>query len=175
MQQTQNRPSAASFPLQLLLLTTVWTSPVWFCITLGLTIYKGILLPFPPAALPLEIIGVVALQMVQVFAFQAAKRGNLTETFAYLALGILLLIMTCGGLTYFMWFQTYVMQLDLAISAMFLALNGLSVLFCVGALSNIVSSANAIGAAAPGQQTQQQQTQQQQQQGVPQDQHDKQS
>ena len=126
----------ASFPLQLLLIVALLACPVWVITTIALLIYKGTILPFQPAALPMEIIGVALVYGVQYFGCSFGKRGNLTETTSVLIVSVVLLLISGIGMFYYMWLQTYVMMLDLGMSASMLGLNGLTILFTLAALQS---------------------------------------
>lgn len=143
--QAQRGKSGASFPLQLVLSTLIYYAPCWVIITLSLLIYKGTRLPFPPSAYGGEIAGVIMLYVLQVAACTLGKRGNLTENVGVLGVSVALLIPLVAGSVYYMWLQTYVMRLDLGVSASLLGLNSLAMLFAFQALST-ASGANAAGA-----------------------------
>ena len=130
----------SSLGLQLLLITSAIFCPCWFLLTLALLIYKATFLPYPPTALGFEITCTFLVWFVQIGAVQQGKKGNLTENIPTLAVGMLLLLLVCGGAIFYMWGQTYVMMLDLGFSASLLALDGLAVLIC-GATMYGISSA----------------------------------
>ncbi|KAH9577189.1 hypothetical protein LSM04_008961 [Trypanosoma melophagium] len=117
-----------SLCFQLLLYCSCGWSCVWFIVTLSLLIYKGTLLYFPPAAQPMEIVSAFLLLMVDLAACIIGSRGNVTEETTSMILSIILLLVAVLGAMYYMWFQTYVMMLDLAFSATLLGFNGLGVL-----------------------------------------------
>lgn len=146
----------ASFPLQLLLIIALLSCPVWVITTIALLIYKGSILPYPPAALPMEIIGVVLCYGVQYFACSFGKRGNLTETTSVLIVSVVLLLIAGIGMLYYMWLQTYVMMLDLGMSASVVAINGLTVLCAIAALQSAAGS-DAVMQMSPAVQQQAQQ------------------
>lgn len=134
------RPSASSFPLQLLLILAIFSVPVWFIITVALLIFKAVTLPYPPLALGFEFTATVLIYIVQYFGVTLGKRGNLMESTGTLMSGIVLLIFACVGTIYFMWFQVYVLMLDVIVSATFLTVDGFAVLLGLYAFQ-------AIGAA----------------------------
>ncbi|ORC93481.1 uncharacterized protein TM35_000013580 [Trypanosoma theileri] len=119
---------SGSLCFQLLLYCCCGWSCIWFIVTLSLLIYKGTVLYFPPAAQPMEIVSSFLLLMVDVAAFFLGSRGNITEETTPMIFSIILLLVAVLGAMYYMWFQTYVMMLDLAFSATLLAFNGLGLL-----------------------------------------------
>ncbi|RNF12137.1 transmembrane protein 216 [Trypanosoma conorhini] len=127
-----------SLSFQLLLYGSSGWSGIWFILTLALLIYKGTLLPFPPAALPMEIVSAFFLLVVDIAALSLGTRGNLTEEVGTSCLALGLLLVAAVGAVYYMWLQTYVMMLDLAFSAILLGLNILTVLAGVYALQGVV-------------------------------------
>ena len=131
---------SSSLFLQLLLITCAIFCPMWWILTLALLIYKAIILPYPPTALGLEITCSLLVWLVQIGAVNQGKRGNLTENIPTLAVGVLLIFVTVCGATYYMWFQTYVMMLDLGFSATLLALNGLAFIWALMTMQGINSS-----------------------------------
>ncbi|CUI14653.1 membrane-associated protein, putative [Bodo saltans] len=128
----------ASFPLQIFLHLGRFFSVPWFVITLALLIYKGVKLPFPQdVALPLEIVSSFLVMAIHWVAVNVGIKGNLTESPRLLLLSILLNAVILFGIIYFMWLQTYVMRLDLGVSATYLSLVGLTFVFSLVGLQNI--------------------------------------
>ena len=151
------RPEASNFGLQLLFILAVCFNPIWGIITLALLIFKATYLPFPPTALGFEIAGAVGVYICEVLGVHFGKRGNLTEHVTALALGLGLLLVASAGQLYFMYFQTYVMMLDLGLSATFLGMNGFCVIVGLVTLQNISAAgapasilAGKSGAVPPG-------------------------
>jgi transmembrane protein 216 len=137
--QTGRGSGGVSFPLQIFLNIALVFSPFWWAITFSLLIYKGTRLPFPNAALPVEIVVSALLVGLQYIAVRFGKRGNLTESTKILLVAAALLTVASVGFIYYMWLQTYVMMLDLAFSAAQLGLNGITLLMCVVAIQNASS------------------------------------
>ncbi|ESL11840.1 hypothetical protein TRSC58_00401 [Trypanosoma rangeli SC58] len=127
-----------SLSFQLLLYGSFGWSGIWFIVTLALLIYKGTLLPFPPAALPMEIVSAFLLLLVDIAALFLGTRGNLTEEVSTSCLTLCLLVVASVGATYYMWLQTYVTMLDLVFSAILLSLHILAALAGVYAVQGVV-------------------------------------
>ncbi|KAF8296002.1 hypothetical protein C3747_356g12 [Trypanosoma cruzi] len=127
-----------SLSFQLLLYGSAGWSGIWFVVTLGLLIYKGSTLQFPPAALPMEIVSALLLLVIDFAALSLGTRGNLAEEVGTSCLAIGLLLVAAVGAIYYMWLQTYVMMLDLAFSAILLGLNVLAVLAGVYAVQGAI-------------------------------------
>lgn len=143
---TARGKGGASFPLQLMLHVGRLFSIPWFLLTLSLLIYKGTVLPFPEAALPMEIIASALVLLVHWVACSTGKHGNLTESPRMLLLSMFLMACATFGAFYFMWLQTYVMRLDLAFSAVFLGFNGLALVLSVVGLQNAAGDDLPFGA-----------------------------
>lgn len=137
------RPSASSFPLQLCLIASIFYAPIWVIVTLALMIFKGVTLPYPPSAFWPEVVSIALVWLVQYGAVTLGKRGNLTENTSGLGVALLLLLLAECAFVYFMWFQVYVLMLDLAVSATFVIINGLNVILTVAAVRGI-GQANAM-------------------------------
>eukprot|EP00796_Vickermania_ingenoplastis_P007211 gene7211-5068_t len=123
-----------------LLISLAWAG-IWFAVTVSLLGLKGSKLPFSPAALPLEIIACVLVTIVDFLAFLFGKQGNLTEEVKTIALSLAFLLVSLCGALYFMWFQSYVMRLDLAFSAIFLGINALTIFSGIWAIHQASSQA----------------------------------
>lgn len=136
MDTTSNTGGGASFLFQLLLLFSVGWCVLWWMLTLGFLIFKAIYLPFPPAALPMEIVASVLVVVIDVFGVLIGVRGNKTENIMTLVLSAFLIAVAAVGAIYYMWLQTYVLMLDLAFSAIFLGINALTVLLAMWAAQN---------------------------------------
>lgn len=124
----------ASLLFHLLHLFSLIWSMVWLIVTITLLGIKGAKLPFTPGALPIEIISSVLVIVVNFVGCSFAKAGNLTEEIKTIAISLAFFVVAIGGIVYFMWFQSYVMILDLALSAVFLGVNGILVFSGVWAI-----------------------------------------
>lgn len=140
--RTSRGKGGASFPLQLLLLLSVFMCIIWFIITVSLMIFKGVNFPYADYALGLEIAAPFLFVIIHLMAFSVGKRGNLTESLPMLVVaGALVLLCAVAGF-YYMWLQTYVLMLDLYISAFYLGVCGLTLLFSIVAMQNAAGGAS---------------------------------
>ncbi|EPY33148.1 transmembrane protein [Strigomonas culicis] len=139
MYNAERTIGGASFPFQLMLVVSMGWSVVWLLLTFSFLIFKATVVPFPPAALPMEIIACFLVLVVQVVAALLGMRGNLTEDASTILISLLLLAIVAVGAIYYMWLQTYVMMLDLAFSAILLGCNGLTLLCGVWAAQRAVT------------------------------------
>jgi hypothetical protein len=135
------RPVASSFPLQILLILSMYVCLVWLLLTLSLIAYKAIMLPYPPAALGCEIVAVLLMYLVQFFAVNVGKQANMTENTTALLVSVVLLLICIAGAVYFGRGQTYVMRLDMGFSFAYVAWNALAVLFAALAMQGFSSAA----------------------------------
>lgn len=108
-------------------------------LTIALLIFKGVFLPFPRAALPIEICVSVFALLSNAFGVMLGVRGNLTENGPTIFVGVGLVLVSSVAAIYFMWLQTYVLMLDLAFSAIYVGVNSLTVI--VGLLCGRVALA----------------------------------
>ncbi|KAG5468568.1 hypothetical protein CUR178_01401 [Leishmania enriettii] len=127
----------ASFPYQLQLLFSIGWASIWWVVTLGLLIFKAFHLPFPPAALPMEVVASVLVLIVNAFGVLIGIRGNKTESPSTILISTALLGITTVGAIYYMWLQTYVLMLDLAFSAIYVGINGVGILLGFWATQNV--------------------------------------
>jgi transmembrane protein 216 len=141
MPTTSGTGGGASLLFHLMLLFSVAWCVLWWMLTLGFLIFKAIHLPFPPAALPVEIVTSVLVVVINLFGVLIGFRGNRTESTTSLTLSAFLLAIAAVGAIYYMWLQTYILMLDLAFSAIFLGINALSVLLAFWAAQNAVRHA----------------------------------
>lgn len=117
----------ASLLFHVLHLASLSWSIVWLVVSITLLGIKGANLPFTPGALPIEIISSILVVVVNYVGCVFAKAGNLKEEIKALAISLAFFVVAIGGALYFMWFQSYVMKLDLVFSSVFLAINGVLV------------------------------------------------
>ncbi|CAC9536688.1 Predicted membrane protein [Leishmania donovani] len=118
----------ASFPFHLQLLTSIGCAAIWWIVTLGLLIFKALYLPFPPAALPMEVVASFLVLLVNAFGVFIGMRGNKMESTSAIVISTVLLSIAAVGAIYYMWLQTYVLMMDLAFSATYLGINGVAIL-----------------------------------------------
>lgn len=120
-----DRPAGgASLVFHLLLYLSFFWSLVWWVTTIVLLLIKWSKFPFINGALIIEIISSILVFIVNFLGVTFAKGGNLLEEVRTIAMSLAFLIIALGGAIYFMWFQSYVMRLDLIVSAVFLGING---------------------------------------------------
>lgn len=140
----EHTTGGASFLLQLALLGSLGWSFVWVLLTFSLLVFKATFLPFPPAALPMQIVAAFLVLFANLIGVFVGVRGNLTEDVSALGVSLALLLMAGVGALYYMWLQTYVMMLDLGFSAVFLGMNCLSLLAGVKAILRVSSRRSSL-------------------------------
>ncbi|GET92160.1 hypothetical protein, conserved [Leishmania tarentolae] len=118
----------ASFSFHLLLFMSIGWASIWWIVTVSLLIFKALHLPFPPAALPMEIVASFLVLLVNAFGVLIGIRGNKTENTSTIVISATLLAISAVGAIYYMWLQTYVLMMDLAFSAFYLGVNGIAIL-----------------------------------------------
>ncbi|CCW60533.1 unnamed protein product [Phytomonas sp. EM1] len=125
-----------SLLFQVTLFCTLAWSVVWFLLTFSFLIFKASILPFPLAALTMEIVSTFLVLVVELLSVITGIRGNLTECRTTIVVSNILLFVGGIGAFYYMWLQTYVMMLDLAFSAILLGVDALTFLSGFWALHN---------------------------------------
>eukprot|EP01061_Rhynchopus_euleeides_P028676 TRINITY_DN46789_c0_g1_i1.p2 TRINITY_DN46789_c0_g1~~TRINITY_DN46789_c0_g1_i1.p2 ORF type:complete len:153 (+),score=51.25 TRINITY_DN46789_c0_g1_i1:28-459(+) len=123
--------SLSSLPLQASLVLSLVAAALWLVSSIITWVYKGIVLPYPEGAWPAEIFLMLAIFMLELLSRSLAARGNLLEYRGPIFAAALLSTVEAAGLLYFLRFQPYVVKLDLYLSAVFMAVKGLSVLLMV--------------------------------------------
>lgn len=144
--RTSRGKGGASFPLQLMLLLSVGICPLWVICTVSLMIFKGVTFPYADYALGLEIAAPFLFLIVHIVGFNVGKRGNLTESFPMLLVASVLILLCCVAGFYYMWLQTYVLMMDLYMSAIYLGVCAITVIFCASAKMLSGEASNAASA-----------------------------
>ncbi|KAG5468156.1 hypothetical protein LSCM1_02131 [Leishmania martiniquensis] len=137
MPASDGTAGGASFSYHLQLLVSIGWAAIWWMMTLGLLVFKALRLPFPPAALPMEIVASFLVLIVNAFSVLIGMRGNKTENPSTILISAALLAIATAGAVYYMWLQTYVLILDLAFSAIYVGINGVALLLSVWAAQSV--------------------------------------
>ncbi|KAI9338087.1 hypothetical protein DFJ73DRAFT_587271 [Zopfochytrium polystomum] len=130
----------SSLPLQILLFFNSQYYVVEWLVLLGCLIYKGTFLPFPPAALQLEIFGLFPFALLEACRLFIGVRGNKLEEKGTVGIFLGLSIIAFFGHLFYCWWQTYVLVLDAAFA-------GAGVLFVAGELAAGTAELIALPAA----------------------------
>lgn len=123
-----------SLLFQLVLLLSLLWSLVWFVGTLVLLIVKYFSLPFPGAAFPVEVVASFLVIVVHFLGFFWGRAGNLCEQIGKIGMSLFFFFLCILGSIYFMWFQSYIMKLDVALSCVYLLINCFTLLLGIWAI-----------------------------------------
>ncbi|CAH1794529.1 unnamed protein product [Owenia fusiformis] len=121
----------SSLPYQILLYCNGWYYGLFFIAEILIFIYKGETLPFPPSALGGEVTLLFILAGIEAIRIFFGQKGNLTERMVAVVLCIALSIPSLFGALYFLLWQTYVLRIEVILSAIQLAFLGLELIFGV--------------------------------------------
>ncbi|GBN01454.1 hypothetical protein AVEN_259010-1 [Araneus ventricosus] len=125
-----NKPFS-SLSYQIFLVTGCWVFLVFTFLEALLLIFKKIFFVYPTGNLLFEIALLVFLFGIESVRNFLGKKGNLTERLLSVVLSLLLTIPVACGICYFLWFQTYVLKVDLIISIVLLSFIAFQTLFAI--------------------------------------------
>uniref|UniRef100_A0A0K0FG28 Transmembrane protein n=1 Tax=Strongyloides venezuelensis TaxID=75913 RepID=A0A0K0FG28_STRVS len=103
----------SSLALQVLLNAAFTYSSIYFILMFLIFLYKATTLTYPVYIKVIEGLLIIEILPLEILKFSWARRGNLTETWAYLSLSMLLNILMGLICLYFMFFQAFVVALEL--------------------------------------------------------------
>ncbi|KAI1899068.1 hypothetical protein AGOR_G00078880 [Albula goreensis] len=98
-------------------------------------VYKGVLLPYPRANLTLDIVLLFIYLGLEVLRLFYGRKGNLCERSLALALSVAVLVPCVVLCVYYLLLQTFVLRLELLLSAVLLCFYGLELLLALLTIS----------------------------------------
>jgi len=119
----------SSLPLEIAVYYNKFYAPALIIVCFLTFIYKGILLPYPPNALGLEVAFVFLYGFIEWARLHLASRGNRVELISPTFLSLCLAAPTIVFHSYMISLQVYVLRLDLIIHAIALIFVGVQVFF----------------------------------------------
>lgn len=123
----------SSLPLQILLHLNIYYFALYWIIELILYVYKGIILPFPDVGgtLGLEVVLLCLIAVIESFRLFFGYKGNLGERKQTLSWSIILAIPILVSQIYLMFWQTYVLRLEVILCSILFAIVGLEFLLSI--------------------------------------------
>ncbi|KAG7464970.1 hypothetical protein MATL_G00171240 [Megalops atlanticus] len=131
----------SSAPLQVLLYLNGWYFAAFFIAEILMFIYKGVLLPYPQPNLILDIVLLFLYLGLEVLRLFYGWKGNLCERSLALVVSLAVLVPCTVLCVYYLLLQTFVLRLEVLLSAILLCFYGLELLLGLITLS-VFSRAN---------------------------------
>ncbi|KAG8198548.1 hypothetical protein JTE90_026449 [Oedothorax gibbosus] len=125
-----NKP-ISSLSYQILLVSGWWVFQLYFFAICLAIIFKKIYFVYPTTNLVSEIALLCFLFGTESIRIFLGKKGNLTERMLSVVLSLLLTVPVTCGVSYFMWWQTYILKSDLIVSIIMLVFYTLQTLFAI--------------------------------------------
>ncbi|XP_064618148.1 transmembrane protein 216-like [Liolophura sinensis] len=132
----------SSLPYQILLYINGWYFAFFFVAEILIFAFKGETLPFPSSVLAAEVILLFILAGIEALRLFFGQKGNLTERIIGVLTSILLSVPALFGAIYLILWQTYVLRIDIVLSAIQLCF------ICLETIFGIVSMVT-FGRASP--------------------------
>ncbi|KAK0052573.1 transmembrane protein 216 [Biomphalaria pfeifferi] len=119
----------SSLPYQILLYLNGWYFAFFFVCEILLFVFKGETLPYATNVLAAEVILLFLLAIVEALRLFFGKRGNLTEQIMGVLVCVFLSISTIFGVLFFLLWQTYVLRVEIILTAIQLFFIGMEIIF----------------------------------------------
>ncbi|CAD5213548.1 unnamed protein product [Bursaphelenchus xylophilus] len=113
----KSRQIRSSLPLEILLYINARISIVFFFVFIGIHIYKSTYLHVPKHADVSELIILLSFGPLEALRISWARRGNLTETTAFIAFSLMLSLAIIAICVYIGFFQNYVLMVELILAS----------------------------------------------------------
>lgn len=131
----KSSPILSSTPLEVLLFLNGWYYPVYFIAEILMFIYKGLLLPYPPATLTLDLVLLFLYLGVEILRLFFGSKGNLSQRTLPLAVSLLLSLPCSVMSVYFLLLQSFVLRVEVILNAILLLFYLLELLLGIVALA----------------------------------------
>ncbi|KAM8733783.1 transmembrane protein 216 isoform 1-T1 [Acanthopagrus schlegelii] len=128
-----SQPILSSTPLQVLFYLNSWYFAAFYLAEILMFIYKGILLPYPSDNLVLDVVLLLLFLGLETLRIFYGWKGNLCERSLASCVSLFILIPCVALAVYYLLLQTFVLRLELLLSAVLLCFYGLE--FLLGLLS----------------------------------------
>ncbi|KAL0973717.1 hypothetical protein UPYG_G00210000 [Umbra pygmaea] len=128
-------PIMSSTPLQVLFYLNGWYFAAYFIAESLMFVYKGFLLPYPPANLTLDVVLLllfVGLESLRIFY---GCKGNLTERSLAMFVSLLILVLCTVLSVYYLLLQTFVLRLEFILNIVLLCFYALEMLLGILSIS----------------------------------------
>ncbi|KPP58486.1 transmembrane protein 216-like [Scleropages formosus] len=124
----------SSVPLQVLLTLNGWYFGGFFIAELLMFVYKGVLLPYPPGNLVLDLMLLFLFLGLEILRIFYGSKGNLCEQTLATVLSVGILVPCAVLSVYFLLLQTFVLRLEVIVNALLLCFYGFELLLCLTGL-----------------------------------------
>ncbi|XP_068596436.1 transmembrane protein 216 [Brachionichthys hirsutus] len=118
----------SSTPLQVLLYLNSWYFAAFYLAEILMFIYKGILLPYPPSNLLLDVALLLLFLGLEPLRIFYGWKGNLCERTLASCVSLSTLLPCAALAVYFLLLQTFVLRLEVILGAVLLCFHGLELL-----------------------------------------------
>ncbi|XP_029917122.1 transmembrane protein 216 isoform X1 [Myripristis murdjan] len=129
------RPILSSTPLQLLLYLNSWYFAAFFLAEVLMFIYKGALLPYPADNLILDVVLLLLYVGLEALRIFYGWKGNLCERCLASSVSVFILLPCAALAIYYLLLQTFVLRLEVILSAGLLCFYMLELLLGVLSIS----------------------------------------
>ncbi|XP_014782685.1 transmembrane protein 216 [Octopus bimaculoides] len=119
----------SSLSYQILLFLNQWYFGLFFILEIFIFIFKGETLPYAPGVLSLEVLLLFILLIIEQFRIFFGKKGNLTERINGVAMSIFLSLPSLSVTLYLTFWQSYVLQLEVILTAIEITFIGAEFIF----------------------------------------------
>ncbi|XP_037531418.1 transmembrane protein 216 [Nematolebias whitei] len=123
----------SSAPLQVLFYLNSWYFAAFYLAEVLIFIYKGILLPYPSDNLVLDVVLLLLFLALETLRIFYGWKGNLCERSLSSFLSLFILFPCAALAVYYLLLQTFVLRLEVLLSAVLLCFYGLE--FLLGVIS----------------------------------------
>ncbi|XP_028649026.2 transmembrane protein 216-like isoform X1 [Erpetoichthys calabaricus] len=113
-------PILSSAPLEFLFFLNTWYFTCYFIAEILMFIYKGLVLPYSPANLTLDLVMLFLYLGVEILRLFFGSKGNLTQRSLPLAVCLTLTLPCAMMAVYYLLLQTYVLRVEVILNAILL-------------------------------------------------------
>ncbi|CAG5131564.1 unnamed protein product [Candidula unifasciata] len=121
----------SSLPYQILLYLNGWYFAFFFVCEILLFVFKGQTLPYASNVLAAEIILLFLLAIVEALRLFFGQKGNLTEQIVGVLVCVILSIPTVFGVLFYLLWQTYVLRVEIILTAIQLFFIGMEFILSI--------------------------------------------
>uniref|UniRef100_A0A0B7A0W5 Transmembrane protein 216 n=1 Tax=Arion vulgaris TaxID=1028688 RepID=A0A0B7A0W5_9EUPU len=121
----------SSLPYQILLYLNGWYFAFFFVCEILLFVFKGQTLPYASNVLAAEIILLFILAIVEALRLFFGRKGNLTEQIVGVLVCLILSVPTVFGVLFYLLWQTYVLRVEIILTAIQLVFIGMELIFSI--------------------------------------------
>ncbi|KAI1728561.1 putative membrane protein domain-containing protein [Ditylenchus destructor] len=125
----------SSLPLEILLFANARFSIVFYLLIVAIYLYKLSFLHYTPYVQLSEIVIIVLFVPIEALRLSWARRGNLTETAAFISFALLLNAAVLSICAYLVFFQGYVLLIEIILASLEGSFVIIETIFCIAAIT----------------------------------------